>query len=132
MKRAILALALAAVAAGAGTHAQQSASTSGGAEGFVPVTSQMLANPGADDWLMFSRTYDAQRHSPLKQITKQNVGQLREVFKKELGTGAHESIPLVYRGVMYLLLPGATLQAINATTGELIWEHKRSGGRGIA
>jgi alcohol dehydrogenase (cytochrome c) len=122
--RALSLVALAAAVAGSVSYAQGSA--------FVPVTSQMLLNPGPDDWLMFSRTYDAQRHSPLKQITKQNVGQLREVFKKELGTGAHESIPLVYRGVMYLLLPGATLQAIDATTGALIWEHKRPSGTGVA
>jgi hypothetical protein len=28
---------------------------------YVPVTQQMLENPSPDDWLMFSRTYDAQR-----------------------------------------------------------------------
>ena len=43
---------------------------------FVPVTQQMLENPSPNDWLMFSRTYDAQRYSPLNQINKQNVGQL--------------------------------------------------------
>ena len=51
---------------------------------FTPVTEEMLLKPSANDWLMFSRTYDAQRFSPLDQITTQNVGQLREVFKKEL------------------------------------------------
>jgi alcohol dehydrogenase (cytochrome c) len=122
--RALSLIALAAAVAGSAIFAQGQA--------FVPVTSQMLANPSPDDWLMFSRTYDAQRHSPLTEITRQNVGQLREVFKKELGNGAHESIPLVYRGVMYMLLPGATLQAIDATTGALIWEHKRPSGTGVA
>src|SRR5262249_33941794 len=37
---------------------------------YVPVTQEMLLNPSPDDWLMFSRTYDAQRFSPLKQVTK--------------------------------------------------------------
>ncbi len=37
----------------------------------------MLLNPSPDDWLMYSRTYDAFRDSPLKQINKKNVGQLR-------------------------------------------------------
>src|SRR5688572_28170280 len=97
-------------------------------QAFVPVTQLMLLNPGPDDWLMYSRTYDAQRFSPLKQITRQNVGQLREVFKKELGTGTQESIPLVYRGVMYLIMPGAAIQAIDATTGTMIWEHRRPAG----
>src|SRR5688500_13703756 len=95
---------------------------------FAPVTEQMLTNPSPDDWLMYSRTYAAQRFSPLKQITQQNVGQLREVFKKELGAGTQESIPLVYRGVMYLTMPGAAVRAIDATNGEFIWEHRRPAG----
>ena len=95
---------------------------------FTPVTQEMLANPSADDWLMYSRTYDAQRFSPLKQITRQNVGQLREVFKKELGTGNQESIPIVHQGVLYLAAPGASVLAVDATTGATIWEHKRPTG----
>jgi alcohol dehydrogenase (cytochrome c) len=95
---------------------------------FAPVTAQMLENPRAEDWLMYSRTYDAQRFSPLDQISRQNVGQLREVFKKELGAGAQESIPIVYRGVIYLVAPGASVLALDATNGTLIWEHKRPAG----
>jgi alcohol dehydrogenase (cytochrome c) len=95
---------------------------------FTPVTEAMLANPAPDDWLMYSRTYDAQRFSPLKQITRQNVGQLRQVFKRELGAGAQESIPIVYRGVMYVVAPGASILAIDATNGDVIWEHKRPAG----
>jgi alcohol dehydrogenase (cytochrome c) len=95
---------------------------------FPPVTEEMLLKPSPNDWLMFSRTYDAQRFSPLNQITTQNVAQLKEAFKKELPGGPHESIPIVYRGVMYMLLPGNTVQALDATTGKLIWEHKRPSG----
>src|SRR3954468_5003997 len=78
---------------------------------FVPVTQKMLENPSPDDWLMYSRTYDAQRFSPLKQIAKGKVGQLKETFHKELGNGPHESIPIAYRGVLYVQFPGATIQA---------------------
>ncbi len=95
---------------------------------FVPVTQKMLENPSPDDWLMYSRTYDAQRFSPLKQITKANVGQIKEAFKKELGNGPHESIPIAYRGVLYVQFPGATIQAINGATGETIWEYKYATG----
>jgi PQQ-dependent dehydrogenase (methanol/ethanol family) len=102
-------------------HAQQ-------ARSFKPVTTPMLVEPSPNDWLMYSRTYDAQRHSPLKQINKSNVATLREVFKKEFGTGNQESIPLVHDGVMYLMLPGNTVQALDAATGEVIWEHKRKSG----
>jgi alcohol dehydrogenase (cytochrome c) len=88
----------------------------------------MLANPSPEDWLMFSRTYDAQRYSPLKEITKENVGQLKLVFSTEMKTGTQESIPIVYRGVIYAANPGSTVQAIDGTNGKLIWEYKRPTG----
>src|SRR6185295_14664120 len=95
---------------------------------FVPVTDEMLRNPGANDWLMFSRTYDAQRFSPLSQINKQNAGQLRLAWMKDMGTGgSQESVPLVYRGVIYTFAPQASIQALDGTTGNLIWEYKRTG-----
>ena len=46
-------------------------------EDFTPVTREMLLDPSPNDWLMFSRTYDNQRFSPLDQVNRQNVGQLR-------------------------------------------------------
>jgi alcohol dehydrogenase (cytochrome c) len=97
----------------------------GQVQNFRPVTQDMLLNPSPDDWLMYSRTYDAQRYSPLKQINKQNVGQLRMAWVRGLGAGATESIPLVYRGVMYVVAPGAIVQALDATNGELLWQYQR-------
>ena len=40
------------------------AGTSAQVRTFVPVTTEMLVNPSPDDWLMYSRTYDAQRLQP--------------------------------------------------------------------
>jgi alcohol dehydrogenase (cytochrome c) len=103
---------------------------------FVPVTDQMLLNPSPDDWLMFSRTYDAQRFSPLTQINKQNVGQLGLAWSRGIGQGVTETIPTDYKGVMYVNVPGGAIQALDATNGDLIWEYQRpapattGGGRG--
>src|SRR5881409_2318901 len=72
---------------------------------FSPVTPAMLLNPGPDDWLMYSRTYDAQRYSPLNQINKQNVGRLTQVWSNALASGVIEIIPIVYSGVMYVEVP---------------------------
>jgi alcohol dehydrogenase (cytochrome c) len=88
----------------------------------------MLANPSPDDWLLFSRTYDAQRYSPLKQINKDNVSQLKLAFSTEMRTATQESIPVVYRGVIYAAIPGSGVQAIDGTNGKLIWEYKRPSG----
>jgi len=89
---------------------------------YTNVTDQMLLNPPAEDWLMFSRTYDAQRYSPLKQINKQNAAQLSLAWARGLGTGTMEGIPLVHNGVMYVMAPGA-IQAVDATNGDLIWQY---------
>src|ERR1035441_2853055 len=97
----------------------------GQVQGYVPVTQQMLENPNPDDWLMYSRTYDAQRFSPLKQITKQNVSQLRMTWTRGIGAGQTETIPLVHNGVMYVVAPGAIVQALDGATGDILWEYKR-------
>ena len=89
---------------------------------YVPVTREMLLDPSPDDWLMYSRTYDGQRFSPLDQINRQNVGQLRMVWSRGLPPGIHEHIPLVHDGVLFVANPGG-VQALDATNGDLIWEH---------
>ena len=92
---------------------------------FTPVTREMLMSPSPSDWLMMSRTYDEQRFSPLDQINRKTVGSLRMAWVRGLPPGVQETIPIVYQGVMYVVAPGAAVQALNATNGDLIWEYKR-------
>ena len=103
------------------------AAASAGAQvrNFKPVTQEMLQTPSPDDWLMFSRTYDAQRFSPLDQINRRNVGGLRMAWVRGMGPGQTETIPIVHEGVMYVVEPGAIVAALDATTGDLLWEYKR-------
>ena len=81
---------------------------------------------------MYSRTYDAQRYSPLNQINKQNAGRLTQVWSNLLPPGTIEIIPIVHDGVMYIVAPsqgkGTAVQALDATNGQLIWEYKRPAG----
>ncbi|HET9219805.1 MAG TPA: PQQ-binding-like beta-propeller repeat protein [Terriglobia bacterium] len=102
---------------------------------FTPVTTEMLEKPSPNDWLMFSRTYDAQRHSPLDQIKKNNVAQLKLAWSKDMATGTAESIPLVHDGVLYTMSTGPAggpvgsyIWALDATNGNLLWEYKRPTG----
>jgi alcohol dehydrogenase (cytochrome c) len=124
MKRHIALSALAAVAlAGFLTFrmgAQQST------RNLVPLTEDNLKNPSPNDWLMYNRTYDAQRFSPLQQINASNVGQLKSAWAVTQGAGTQEGIPLVHDGVMYLQAPGGLIEARDATNGEIIWTHKRN------
>ncbi len=92
---------------------------------YQPVTEKMLENPAPGDWLMYSRTYDAQRFSPLKQINKSNVNQLRLIWERGLDNGQTETIPIVHDGVIYVVTPGAGVEALNGTTGDLVWQYKR-------
>jgi alcohol dehydrogenase (cytochrome c) len=94
-------------------------------QNFTPVTDQMLRHPSPNDWLMYSRTYDAFRDSPLAQINTQNVKDLRMVWVRGLEDGVTETIPIVHDGVMYVIAPGGYVDALDATNGDLIWEYKR-------
>ena len=95
-------------------------------EDFKPVTTGMLLDPAPGDWLMFRRTYDGQGHSPLDQIDSGNVGELRLAWSWAMADGVNQPTPLVYDGVMYLANPRNIIQALEADTGTLIWEYRRS------
>ena len=93
--------------------------------GFVPVTDEMLENPAPADWPMWRRTQNHWGYSPLDQINRENVGRLRLVWTRPLETGVQEGTPLVYDGVLYFPHPFDVTQAIDAVTGDLIWEYRR-------
>ena len=95
------------------------------AAAFVPVTDAMLENPAPGDWLSWRRTPDGWGYSPLDQIDRGNVGTLRMAWTRGLTTGSQEGTPLAYGGVLYMPNPGDVIQAIDAVTGDLVWEHRR-------
>ena len=64
-------------------------------------------------------------YSPLDQIDRDNVADLRLVWTRALNQGSQQGTPLAYRGVLYMPNPGDVIQAIDAATGDLIWEHRR-------
>ncbi|HEY8519508.1 MAG TPA: PQQ-binding-like beta-propeller repeat protein [Gammaproteobacteria bacterium] len=92
---------------------------------FEPVTDEMLRNPDPEDWLMWRRTLDSWGYSPLDQINRRNVSQLTLVWTRALAPGDQEGTPLVHDGVMFFPNPNDITQAIDAATGELIWEYRR-------
>jgi alcohol dehydrogenase (cytochrome c) len=99
----------------------------GEVKNYVPVTDAMLRNPDASDWLIVRRTYQAWDYSPLNQITRDNVQDLRLQWvwaMNECGaSGRNQPTPIVHNGIMYLLNCGHVLQALDARTGDVIWEH---------
>jgi len=118
-------------AAGAGVQQHGDATPAPGAfvnrevETFTPVTEELLKSPPPEEWLMWRRTQNGQGYSPLDQITRANVRELRLAWMWAMMNGANEVTPLVHDGVMYLANPGGVIQAVDATTGDLVWEHRR-------
>lgn len=88
-----------------------------------PVTTKMLNQPEPQDWLSWRRTLDGQAYSPLKQITRKNVDQLQLAWVLAMRDGSNQTAPLVHDGVMFLAHPDNIVQAIDAGSGELIWEY---------
>jgi alcohol dehydrogenase (cytochrome c) len=89
------------------------------------VTDAMLRDPPASDWLMWRRTYNGWGYSPLDQINKDNVKDLRPAWTWSMTPGATETTPIVHDGVLFIFNWADKVQALNAATGDLIWEYKR-------
>lgn len=92
---------------------------------FEPVTDAMLQNPDPAEWINWRRTLDGWGYSPLNQINRQNVNQIQLAWSWALNSGSSQPTPLVYKGVMYIPNPGGGVQALDAVTGDLIWEYRR-------
>jgi alcohol dehydrogenase (cytochrome c) len=79
---------------------------------------------GRTDWRMYNGNYNADRFSPLKQITRENVASLKEVARLELPeTTSFQTGPIVIDDSLYVTTATGTY-AMHATTGKLLWSHK--------
>jgi len=91
----------------------------------TPVTDEMLLNPPDADWLMWRRTYNGWGYSPLDQINKENVGELRLAWAWGMSPGGRtQETPLVHDGIMYIQNSTHLIQALDAASGDLIWEYE--------
>jgi alcohol dehydrogenase (cytochrome c) len=107
---------------------------------FTAVSEAHLIEPPAQDWLTWRRSYDAHGFSPLTDITPRNAARLRSAWTWTLPPGTSETTPLVHDGVMFVAAAGDRVYALDARTGDLLWQYTRrlpqgvSGGykRGIA
>ncbi len=106
-------------------------------DSFRPVSDDQLQDPPPGEWLNARGNLGSWGYSSLDQINTETVGRLRLawVWGMEDGTRSQPT-PLVRDGLMFLPNWGNTIQALDAATGDLIWEYRRtfpegmSGGRG--
>jgi alcohol dehydrogenase (cytochrome c) len=113
----------------AGTRSKPSSrhglTVAGTVENYVPVTQAMLIHPPDGDWLMYRRNYQGWSYSPLSQIDTSNVKELRLEWAWTMNQGgANETTPIVHGGIIFLANTGNIVQALDARTGELIWENR--------
>ncbi|PYR27614.1 MAG: hypothetical protein DMF92_15975 [Acidobacteria bacterium] len=130
------------IACGLGLAAQQGTSQQNGQPTLLPpaprmstraITEQDLLAGLKDQtrWLTFSGEYNGQRHSPLTQLTPQNIGGLvpQWIFQTDIagfpGRGI-ETTPLVIDGVMYVTGNNNQAWALDARTGVPIWRYRRT------
>jgi putative heme-binding domain-containing protein len=102
----------------------------------APAAAKVAARPGADDFSQVVRprpgewpTYHGHpggnRHSPLRQIQRGNVGRLAPAWMFSVPNGRRlEVTPLVADGVMYVTAANQAL-ALDPRTGRQIWHYAR-------
>ena len=89
---------------------------------------ELLAGLPADGsrWVTFGGSYTNQRHSPLTQITPENVGRLAPQWVFQTDTpGRFETTPLLRDNVLYVTGPLNMAWAIDARSGREIWRYRR-------
>ena len=92
----------------------------------TPVSDALLQQPPASDWLSWRRTLDNHGYSPLEQITQDNVGEVRMAWVVAMRDGNNQTTPLVHEGVMFLVNPQNVVQALDASTGDVLWEYRHT------
>ncbi len=73
------------------------------------------------DWPLINRDLNANRYSPLTEITAANVATLAPSWTYELG-GNSTAVPIVVGGTMYLPSRDRVV-ALDGDTGALVWEY---------
>ena len=86
------------------------------------------ADSHPDDWLTYSGSLDGRRYSPLDQISRDNVAELRALWIQQLQTNdlVNEATPLVVDGMIFTTEPPANVVALEAKSGDVVWRYQRS------
>src|SRR5205814_3145654 len=83
--------------------------------------------PATQDWPTYGGNLANQRYSALKQITTDNVKNLKGAWIYKIDTmstlTSFESSPIVVDGVLYLTGPHSQVYALNAKTGQELWKY---------
>jgi len=89
----------------------------------VPYKRLLHSDTEPQNWFMYGGDYQSKRFSFLKQITPQNVVNLRPawIYQRSRPGEMIEDSPVVVDGIMYIVEPPSTVTALDARTGLAIW-----------
>src|SRR5687767_3439137 len=76
----------------------------------------------ARNWPSYGRTYNETHFSPLTQINRDTVGQLRLAWSVDLGAGTALSTPLAVDGIVYVASGYSVVHAVEAARGRVLWK----------
>lgn len=93
-------------------------------------SAKQLAAPPVNGWITNGGSLSNERYSPLKQINRENVRDVKAVWRTHLegsGMGAQHSgqgQPLMYDGVLYMVTGQDDVFAVSIATGKILWRYK--------
>jgi alcohol dehydrogenase (cytochrome c) len=93
---------------------------------WTPITAERLLKPESGDWMSYRRTYDVTAFSPLRQINRTTVRQLRPVWSYSMRDNRRWlATPIVANGLMYVPEGSGRVTAFDAVSGDVVWIHER-------
>lgn len=94
--------------------------------GLSAVSNELLevSSESAEHWLQYGGGYNNFRHSPITELSPDNIDNLEFAWGFPSGTqGQFATSPIIYDGIMYVTASYNRLFALNAITGELYWRY---------
>ena len=92
-----------------------------------PITEERLLDPQDGDWMSYRRTYDVTGFSPLDQIDRGNVSDLRLVWSWSMRDNSRwVPTPIVANGLMYVSEGSGRVTAFDVLSGDVAWVYTRS------
>jgi len=111
------------------TSAPAAAVASSAATAASPLNSDPMAQPQTDAWPTNGGSFTNQRYSPLDEIKRDNVANLKAVWRAHLnGSGMEtkhsaEGTPIYQDGVLYMSTGDSDVFAFDVDSGEMLWEY---------
>jgi len=96
------------------------------------------ARPERPDWPAYGGQPEGDHYSPLSQINRGNVGQLKEAWKFDSAEeGGLETNPIIVGRTLFAYTASQKVIALEASTGKLLWKfdsgiHSTQPARGLA